>query len=344
VNAGDLVVTALTKSFGAQRVLDGLSLTVPAGTFTALLGPSGSGKTTLLRTIAGFERPDSGTITIGPDVVSDDTRCVRPERRRVGYVSQDGSLFPHLTVAANVAFGLPRSQRRGPRIAELLDLVGLTVHARQYPHELSGGQQQRVALARALAVDPTLVLLDEPFAALDDALRQSVRDDVVGILAHLGATTILVTHDQDEALSTASLVAVLRNGVVAQFATPADLYAHPADADLATIVGGANVVTGTQRDGVVNTPLGILTLESNAFESGDITVLVRPEQVCVERGVQPGVTGRVTSVRFHGHDVVVTVAVDSTGNEIVARVLGARTFAVGDEVTLTITTPVSALA
>jgi iron(III) transport system ATP-binding protein len=212
------------------------------------------------------------------------------------------------------------------------------------PHQLSGGQQQRVALARALAVDPRLVLLDEPFAALDDALRQSVRDDVVAILADQGATTILVTHDQDEALSTAHLVAVLRDGAVAQLAAPADLYAHPVDADLATLVGGANVLAGHRRGDVVDTALGAIAVAASSTPEGAVTVLVRPEQVCVGPADGGGTPGRVTSVRFHGHDVVVTVALSSTGVEVTARVLGSATYRVSDDVGLTVPSPVAVLA
>ena len=342
MSAGALTLEGVTKSYGDLAVLRGVSLTVPAGSVAALLGPSGCGKTTLLRAIAGFERPDAGTITIGPDVVNDDSRFVRPERRRVGYVSQDGSLFPHLSVAGNVGFGLPRA-RRDARVAELLDVVGLARLRDRYPHELSGGQQQRVAIARALAVDPVLVLLDEPFAALDDALRQSVRDDVIDILSTHGATTVLVTHDQDEALSTAHLVAVLRDGVVAQVASPADLYAHPADAGLATLIGGANVLAGTRRGDVVETVLGTLAVRAGTGPDGEVSVLVRPEQVQIDPTRAVGVPGRVAACRFHGHDVVVSVALE-VGHDLTVRVLGSDTYEVGREVAVAVTSPVTVLA
>src|ERR1700689_338253 len=173
-----VAVTGLQKAFGVHPVLTGVDLEVPAGSLTAILGPSGSGKTTLVRLMAGFERPDEGTITIGGAVVDGPGVYLAPERRRIGYVPQEGSLFPHLTVGANVGFGLSARERRGGRVASMLETVGLGGLGPRYPHELSGGQQQRVALARALAIEPALVLLDEPFAALDAHLRASVRADV----------------------------------------------------------------------------------------------------------------------------------------------------------------------
>ena len=225
-----LVVSGLYKAFGDHPVLTGVDLEVPAGSLTAILGPSGSGKTTLLRVLAGFDRADAGTVKIGGSVVDGPDVHLPPERRRIGYVPQEGSLFPHLTVAANIGFGLPARQRRGPATAKLLDAVGLAGLGQRYPHQLSGGQQQRVALARALAIEPKIVLLDEPFASLDAHLRASVRADVQELLAKTGITGVLVTHDQDEALSTADRVAVLRDGRIAQCDAPQDLYDRPAAA------------------------------------------------------------------------------------------------------------------
>jgi len=199
-------VAGLCKSFSTQPVLRGVDLDVPVGSFTAILGPSGSGKTTLLRILAGFDRMDAGSVVIGGQVMEDGRRFVRPQRRGIGYVPQEGALFPHLTVADNVGFGVPRRERKG--MAHLVEMVGLTGLERRYPHQLSGGQQQRVALARALAIQPKVVLLDEPFSSLDASLRDGVRRDVAHILAEANATTILVTHDQDEALGLADQIAV----------------------------------------------------------------------------------------------------------------------------------------
>ncbi len=219
-----VTVTGLHKSFGPHPVLAGLDLEVPAGSLTAILGPSGSGKTTLLRVLAGFERPDAGLISIGGSPVDGPGVYVAPERRRIGYVPQEGSLFPHLTVAANVGFGLTARGRRSGTVDAMLTTVGLAGFGRRYPHQLSGGQQQRVALARALAIEPAVVLLDEPFASLDARLRAGVRADVQQIFRRAGTTAVLVTHDQDEALSTADRVAVLRDGKIAQCAPPEALY------------------------------------------------------------------------------------------------------------------------
>jgi iron(III) transport system ATP-binding protein len=298
-----LVVSGLHKAFGEHPVLSGVDLEVPAGSLTAILGPSGSGKTTLLRVLAGFDLADAGTVTIGGSVVDGPGVHLAPERRQIGYVPQEGSLFPHLTVAANVGFGLPVRQRRGAAIDELLDAVGLAGLGQRYPHQLSGGQQQRVALARALAVRPKIVLLDEPFASLDAHLRASVRADVQNVLAETGTTGVLVTHDQDEALSTADRVAVLRNGRIAQCAAPLDLYDRPADADIARFIGDANLIEGVLDAGMVDTVLGRLRIEPSCLTSlasgpgaladgpaalaaglaapasGPATVLVRPEQV-----------------------------------------------------------------
>src|SRR5579872_6893531 len=212
----------IIKSFGTVPVHRELDLEVPDGAVVTVLGESGSGKTTLLRLIAGFERPDSGTIAIGDEVVDSARRFVPPERRRIGYVAQEGNLFPHLTIARNIAFGLPRRERGTGRVEELLDLVGLAGMGKRYPHQLSGGQQQRVALARALAPRPSVILLDEPFSSLDAGLRASLRVDVMRILREREATTVLVTHDQSEALSVADLVGVMDGGRIRQFATPED--------------------------------------------------------------------------------------------------------------------------
>ena len=257
----DLRIAGVGKAFGPQPVLRGVELAVPAGSFTAILGSSGSGKTTLLRIVAGFERPDEGEVRLGGEVVDDaNHRFVPSERRRIGYVPQEGALFPHLSVGRNVAFGLPRGPDRRRRVDELLELVGLSGYRRRYPHQLSGGQQQRVALARALAVGPEFVLLDEPFASLDAAMRSSVRTDVLAVLRQAGSTSILVTHDQDEALSMADQVAVLREGVIAQVDTPTALYGRPGDVELARFLGESNVLEGEVHDGTARTALGRLSV------------------------------------------------------------------------------------
>jgi iron(III) transport system ATP-binding protein len=345
-----LTVAGLHKAFGSHRVLTGLDLAVPAGCLTAVLGPSGSGKTTLLRVMAGFERADGGTITIGTAVADGPGVHLPPERRRIGYVPQEGSLFPHLTVEANIGFGLARRYRRGPRTTELLDAVGLAGLARRYPHQLSGGQQQRVALARALAIRPEIVLLDEPFASLDAHLRASVRADVQQLLREAGTTAVLVTHDQDEALSTADLVAVLRDGTIAQCAAPQDLYARPVDADMARFIGDANLVEGVRRGAMVDTLLGTLTVEQDAGQAqaaGPVTVLIRPEQVELagsDEGPGRRLPGRVVGYGYHGHDAVVKVQPeqDPGAPVVIVRTLGAGHLPPGSLVTLSVRGPVRA--
>ncbi len=317
----DLVVRGLQKSFGATAVLRGVDLQVPAGSITAVLGPSGCGKTTLLRLLAGFDRPDAGEIALGGRAVTGPRTFVAPEKRRVGMVPQEGALFGHLDVAGNVGFGLRRGDaRRRERITELLEIVGLSHYERRMPAELSGGQQQRVALARALAPNPAIVLLDEPFSALDAGLRASVRADVVAALRATDATAILVTHDQEEALSTADQVAVLTGGHVVQAASPRELYWHPVDADVAAFVGEANMLTGSVVDGTLRTELGDLGLVRSArpLVAGTIgDTLVRPEQL---RLGAKGVPAKVTDTEFYGHDAVVQV--DLGGRRLRARTQG----------------------
>ena len=345
-----LAVSGLDKAFAGHVVLAGLAVSVPAGSLTAVLGASGSGKTTLLRILAGFERADAGTVTIGDAVVDGPGAHLAPERRRIGYVPQEGGLFPHLTVQANVGFGLPARHRKGPRTAGLLDAVGLAGLGRRYPHQLSGGQQQRVALARALAIRPDIVLLDEPFAALDAHLRASVRADVLRLLREAGTTAVLVTHDQDEALSTADRVAVLRDGRIAQCASPQDLYLRPADADLARFIGDANLVDGVLDGTAVHTILGRLPVEASEAPCpppGPVTVLIRPEQVELHAADATGaasLAGRVISCGYHGHDAVMLVRPeqDGSGPDIIVRTVAGRQLPAGCPVWLRARGPVLA--
>jgi iron(III) transport system ATP-binding protein len=307
-------------------VLRGVDLVVPHGSFTAILGASGSGKTTLLRIVAGFERPDEGRVQLGADLVDDARQHFVPsERRRIGYVPQEGALFPHLSVGRNVAFGLARGPNRRQRVDELLELVGLSGYRRRYPHQLSGGQQQRVALARALAIEPEIVLLDEPFSSLDAAMRASVRSDVLSVLRRAGTTSILVTHDQDEALSMADQVAVLRQGVVAQLDTPAALYGRPGDADLAQFLGESNVLEGEVHGGTATTALGPLEVDSWSGRAGGgrARVMIRPEQIKLEQPVNGGMAATVESYEYYGHDAVVRVRPEADGlPNLVVRVTG----------------------
>jgi iron(III) transport system ATP-binding protein len=341
-----VAVSGLCKSFGPRSVLDGLELEVPDGSLTAVLGPSGSGKTTLLRILAGFERADRGRVVLGGAAVDDERTHVAPEDRRVGYVPQDGALFPHLDAARNIGFGLSRRQRRSGRVEELLALVGLSGEGHRYPHQLSGGQQQRVALARALAAAPGLILLDEPFSSLDAALRAGVRADVARVLRETGATAVLVTHDQDEALSLADQVAVLRNGRVAQCGPPDEIYNSPVDPAMARFVGDANVLEGTVRAGTALTSLGPLELldGGRAFHDAQrVLVLVRPEQVEVRTGTGGGRAGRVAESHYYGHDTMAAIQPEGAAGEVVlARLPGGPPLAEGTRVSMRAVGPVAA--
>ncbi len=296
-----LVIDSLSAELGAGRgrirVLHDVSFRIETGTLGAVLGPSGSGKSTLLRCIAGLQSTVSGTVRSG----SRDLSGVPPERRRIGLVPQDGALFPHLTVGENVAFGLRRPGRGSRRVNELLELVELPEMAGRLPHELSGGQAQRVALARALAPSPDVVLLDEPFSALDATLRGAVREQVRRALAETGTTGILVTHDQTEALSIADRLIVLNDGAVKQVGSPQGVYQHPVDLWTGTFVGEAVTLAGRADGTRVTTVLGDLQLVDPAV--GSVTVLLRPEQVRVVEG--SGTSARVASVDYFGHDALV---------------------------------------
>ena len=277
--AVDVVVSGVSKSFdGSTAVLDAVDVSVDGGATLALLGPSGCGKTTLLRIIAGLEVPDAGTVVVGGRSLTGPGGLVAPERRQMGMVFQDWALFPHLSVARNVGFGLERSQRKvSPRIDEALELVGLGGFGDRMPSTLSGGQQQRVALARAIAPRPSVLLLDEPFSNLDAALRVEVRTEIHQLLVELGITTVFVTHDQDEAFVLGDRVAVLSEGHVVQAGTPAEIYTAPATRWLASFVGDANFVPGDAHGSTARTVLGDLPLRHD--EQGSVEVLIRPEHL-----------------------------------------------------------------
>ncbi len=340
--AASLSVAGLRKAFGSSPVLADLDLEVPAGSLTAVLGPSGCGKTTLLRLVGGFEHADGGSIRLGDRLLCDAGTHLAPERREIGFVPQEGALFPHLDVAANIGFGLPRASRRGGRVEELLHLVDLQGLAERLPHQLSGGQQQRVALARALAPEPGLVLLDEPFDALDAGLRAQVRGEVRDALRAAGATALLVTHDQEEALSLADLVAVMRGGRIVQATDPQTLYRDPVDADVALFVGEAVLLEGRLDGDYAETPLGRLrTRGADAAEDARATVMLRPEQIlCQRRGAATdagGPHGRVLSTAFYGHDATARIALDDLDHrEIVARAAGHLLPQIGEEVAIAV--------
>ncbi|GHJ46909.1 ABC transporter ATP-binding protein [Catellatospora sp. TT07R-123] len=288
---------ALRRSFGSTVALDGLDLTVEPGELMALLGPSGCGKTTALRMVAGFDHPDSGQVLVdGADIVA-----VPANRRDAGMVFQSYSLFPNLSARDNVAFGMRirkvAARDRRARADELLALVGLPVQGDRFPHQLSGGQQQRVALARALALRPRVLLLDEPLSALDAQVRVALREEISRLQKELGITTVFVTHDQEEALSIADRVAVLRDGRLEQCAAPVDLYRSPATPFVAEFVGTMNRVPGRlSGDGHVDVAGQRLPVAGSAPAGPDVDVLIRPEDVRVAVGGQ----ARVVTASFLG--------------------------------------------
>lgn len=319
------------KSFGANVVLDGVDLEVAAGNITALLGPSGCGKTTLLRILAGFEDPDRGSVVVdGCPVAGPGVKAVPAHQRRVGLMPQEGALFPHLSVARNVTFGLPRRLRSDAGVAQRwLDTVDLGGFGAARPHELSGRQQQRVALARALAAEPSVLLLDEPFAALDAGLRARVREEIAGILRATQTTALLVTHDQTEALSLADSVVLLLNGRVSQHGPPDELYAFPQTLAAARFIGDTIELDGVVRAGVASTALGNLPVRSHVV-GGDAVVVLRPEQVrLVEDPAAAAAT--VTARRFFGPDIAVHVELND-GTPLVIRRPSPETAGIGEVV------------
>lgn len=317
-----LRVRGLHKAYDRTPVLDGIDLDVEPGELVTVLGASGAGKTTLLRVLCGFERADAGAIELGGrQVVQGRALNVPPERRGIGYVAQEGALFPHLSVAENILFGLPRRLRKPTRAAarervqRLLELMDLPQHyATRMPSMLSGGEQQRVALARALAPGPAVVLLDEPFSALDAGLRVETRTAVLASLKRVGATALLVTHDQDEALSMSDRVAVLLKGRLAQVADPQMLYRFPLDAEVARFVGAAIILPGTLDGDSVACRLGTLRVASAIRArlppgARTVAVMIRPEQIHIDARAPAAMPldpaariARVEGLTFYGHD------------------------------------------
>jgi iron(III) transport system ATP-binding protein len=327
----------IRKCFGDTVAVDGADLEVEHGELVALLGPSGSGKTTLLRVIAGFEQPDQGTVAIGGRPVVGPGTWVEPEQRHVGMVFQDGALFPHLTVAANVAFGHPREGR----VEDCLELVGLAHRGRSYPHELSGGEAQRVALARALATEPEVVLLDEPFASLDAGLRDRLREQVVAILREAGASALLVTHDQQEALSLADVVVVMKDGRVEQTGPPQAVYDHPTGRWVAEFLGAAEILPGTVAGDEVTCELG--RFPAGGVAAGSVEVIVRPEHLLVTRDDDAGIAATVLDRAYYGHDQRLALELPS-GRRIHSRLAGGALWHPGDRVHLRVDGPVTVLS
>ena len=327
----NLIIRArsLTKSYGEEAVLKDFNLDVWQGSIFGILGVSGSGKTTALRLLAGFEKPDSGSIEMYNKIIFDENSNLPPEDRNIGMVFQDYALFPHLNVEKNVAFGLSKEDLKRDRLNEVLDMCNLTEYKNKFPQDISGGQQQRVALARALAPNPDVILLDEPFTSLDAQMARKLRDEVVSLLKETQTTAIIVTHDQEEALSVCDIVSVLEDGIVMQSATPQEIYLNPVSQNVANSVGDPNIIKGFSTEGRVETALGTFV---SAF-NGALDVSIRPE--CIEVTLDSKGSYVVKECIFYGHDQVISFE-NSAGQVFRSRSLPSTIFEPGDKVSIEI--------
>jgi iron(III) transport system ATP-binding protein len=321
-----IAVANIAVHYGDTAAIDDFTLEVEEGSLVALVGPSGCGKTTALRAIAGFEQPDTGTIRIRGTIVSSDDTIVAPEHRNVGMVFQEYALFPHISVAENVGYGV-RGSDRVRRVQEVLKLVGLEDYGDRFPHELSGGEQQRVALARALAPEPDVVLLDEPFSNLDAPQRERMRRELRKILKAARVTAVFVTHDQAEALAIADVIAVMNDGHIRQVGTPDDVYAAPVSPWVAKFLGDAVIFAGTASDGAIATVLG--SVPTFLPDGADAKVMIRPEWI-MPTAAKEG-PGLVVDREFYGHDQRVEIELDE-GEIVEALVPTRNTIHVGDRV------------
>nr|WP_246566816.1 ABC transporter ATP-binding protein [Gemmobacter fulvus] len=324
---------SLTRRFGGRAVVDAVSLTIAPGQVTCLLGPSGCGKSTTLRMIAGVETPDDGQILIDGAEVFGPVTALPPEARGIGLMFQDFALFPHLTVAQNVGFGLKADRAaRSARIGELLERVNLSGYGDKHPHQLSGGEQQRVALARALAPRPRIMLMDEPFSGLDNRLRDGIRDTTLEVLKEEGAAVLLVTHEPDEALRMADEIALMRGGRIVQRGSPYHVYNSPADKAAAAFFSDINVIRGVSRGALTETPFGEFLTPGHA-DGAEVDIIIRPQHLKIDfdragRGPNPTpmdgtpARGTVQRARFLGRESLVEFAMDFEGAKLTASVPG----------------------
>ena len=325
-----LQVEGLVRRLGGRNVVDDITLSVAAGQVTCLLGPSGCGKSTTLRIIAGVDRQDAGTVRLNGTVVSDATVHVPAERRGIGLMFQDFALFPHLTVAQNIGFGLPRGPGSDARVIDLLARVDLTGYGDTHPHELSGGEQQRVALARALAPRPRILLMDEPFSGLDNRLRDEIRDATLSVLKQEGTAVLLVTHEPDEAMRMADEIALMRDGRIVQQAAPYNIYNAPVDRAAAAFFSDINTMQGDVHGALTQTPFGQF-LAPGLSEGAAVDIVFRPQHVRIDfdragQGPRPTATegtparGTVLRARFMGKESLVEFLMDDGSSRVTATV------------------------
>lgn len=329
--ANRLEAIGLTRSFGGRAVVRDVSLSIGVGEILCLLGPSGCGKSTTLRLIAGVERPDAGSIKLDGATVCDETVFLPPEQRSIGLMFQDFALFPHLSVAENIAFGLTgkRSEKLN-RVKELLERVDLARHIGSYPHELSGGEQQRVALARALAPRPRVMLMDEPFSGLDNRLRDGIRDETLGLLKDEGTAVMMVTHEPEEAMRMADRIALMRAGKIVQQGAPYNLYNSPVDKAAAAFFSDINVIRGTVQGGLTRTAFGEFLAPGHA-DGAQVDIVIRPQHLKLDfdrHGTGPLPTaregvpalGRVRRSRYLGRESLVEFEMAFDGSTLQAVV------------------------
>ncbi|MFN3664476.1 ABC transporter ATP-binding protein [Yoonia sp.] len=329
MSAPRLAVSHLVKTYAGRRVVDDVSLNVMPGQVTCLLGPSGCGKSTTLRIIAGVDMQDSGTIHVDGNLICDTVHRVPPEARSIGLMFQDFALFPHLTVAQNVGFGL-RGRKENGRVTDLLKKVGMLRYLHDYPHQLSGGEQQRVALARALAPKPRIMLMDEPFSGLDDRLRDDIRDETLEILKSEGTAVLLVTHEPHEALRMADEIALMRDGRIVQRGSPYNIYNAPKDLQAAGFFSDINVIKGKVQGALTDTPFGQF-LAPGVPDGTEVDIVIRPQHLKIDfdragRGPNPTpqdgtpARGVVQRARFIGASSLVEFRMDFDGSILRAAV------------------------
>jgi iron(III) transport system ATP-binding protein len=333
-----LEINDLSVVLGDRLVLSKLNLKIESGKFAAILGPSGCGKTTLLRSIAGLITPYDGAIRFGKQLVSVSSLVLPPHKRNIGYVPQDGGLFPHLSVYENVCFSLKNRKNQVDKnqiVHEMLELVGMKGYEKRLPQELSGGQQTRIALARALAMKPAIVLLDEPFSALDQALRNEISIEVVSLLKNTHTTSVMVTHDREDALVSADTIALMNDGKVVQYGAPADVYLNPISAEAALSTGDIDTFLAIKNDdGTFDSILHDPNFNPNNFSKESVgKLLVRPEEIKISRQIpETSTLGTISKINYYGHDAVIEIVAGSYRQIIRSRVTGVIDFKVGERV------------